>query len=214
MSAGPSLVHVVDDDATTRQQTVSLLRGRSFSVEAWPSTADFLGYATGIAPGVILIDLCRTDIDRRAAQAHLTDAEIALPCFVLTASDDRDMAVEAMRGGAIDVLTKPAEPERLSAAVTIGLNRLTKAQRRAATMRRVQAVLDLLSPREREVLFGLTRGWSNKEIAREMGISARTVEIHRASVMEKLDAESLAQALRIAFIAEVCRMVNPAFHVA
>ncbi len=213
MTSGRALVHLVDEDPGSRPQITAMLRSNNFSVESWPSTEAFLQSAGSVAPGCVVIDLCREGIDRHAVQRHLTDVEIALPSVVVTDSPCRAAAVDAMRGGAIDVLLRPVDPVRLAAAVTIGLTRLSKAERRAATMRRVQAALDILSPREREVLYGLTRGLSNKEIARDLKISARTVEIHRASVMAKLDAQSLAQALRIAFIAEVCRMVNPALHV-
>ncbi len=212
MNTGPALVHLVDDDPDARQQTATMLRTHNFAVECWPSASAFLAAAGSVAPGCVVIDPDRAGVDAASVQQRLTDAEIALPSVILTADDSRALAVDAMRGGAIDVLLKPADPVRLGAAIAVGLNRLSKAQRRAATMRRVQAALDILSPREREVLFGLTRGQSNKEIARTLSISARTVEIHRASVMAKLDAHSLAQALRIAFIAEVCRMVNPALH--
>jgi two-component system response regulator FixJ len=190
-----------------------LLTRQSFTVQCWSSVAAFADGCETAAAGCVVIDPFVGDTDVAALQDRLAAPDIGMPSVIVTASTDMEAVVGAMRRGAIDVIAKPVDDARLYAAIGIARYRLRQAQRRAATMRRVQAALDMLSSREREVLAGLTRGWSNKEIARRLAISARTVEIHRANVMDKLDAQSLSQALRIAFIAQVCSMVNPALHV-
>lgn len=206
-------VHVVDEDRAASQRIADALTRQAFVVQSWPSIADFAERCDTAEAGCVVIDPFVQDVDVAGLQERLASPAIGMPCVIATTCTDLDAAVAAMRRGAIDVLPKPVDERRLYEAMGIARYRLKQAQRRAATMRRVQAALDLLSSREREVLEGLTRGWSNKEIARRLAISARTVEIHRANVMDKLDAQSLSQALRIAFIAQVCSMVNPALHV-
>lgn len=206
-------VHVVDEDETAARQLADTLTRQSFAVQPWPSFAAF-DECCGTAPaGCVVMDPFASDVDVAALQERLASPGIGMPSVIVTAGANLETAVAAMRRGAIDVIPKPVAAPRLYEAMGVARHRLKQAQRRAATMRRVQAALDILSVREREVLDGLTRGWSNKEIARRLAISARTVEIHRANVMDKLDAQSLSQALRIAFIAQVCSMVNPALHV-
>lgn len=206
-------VHVVDQQADASRYVADMLTRQAFIVQCWPSVAEFADACETAAAGCVVIDPFVGDIDIAALQDRLAAPDIGMPSVIVTACTDMEAVVGAMRRGAIDVIAKPVDEARLYAAIGIARYRLRQAQRRAATMRRVQAALDMLSSREREVLAGLTRGWSNKEIARRLAISARTVEIHRANVMDKLDAQSLSQALRIAFIAQVCSMVNPALHV-
>lgn len=206
-------IHVVDPDRSGGEATRTLLESGGHVVRAWTSVADFLDATPEIGSGCVVIDACASGVDTAAVHERLASPEVALPCVVVTACTDVEAAVAAMRHGAIDFLPKPPPADRLFAAIGVAEQRLSKARRRAATLRRVQTALDGLSAREREVLEGLTRGWSNKETARRLSISARTVEIHRANLMAKLEAESLSQALRIAFIAQVCGMVNPALHV-
>lgn len=206
-------VHVVDEDAGAARAVAEALIRQSFVVQSWSSVTDF-AHACGTADaGCVVIDPFVSTIDVAALQERLAGPDVGMPSVIVTSYVDTQAAVAAMRRGAIDIIPKPVDEARLYEAIGVARYRLKQAQRRAATMRRVQAALDMLSVREREVLEGLTRGWSNKEIARRLSISARTVEIHRAHVMDKLDAQSLSQALRIAFIAQVCSMVNPALHV-
>lgn len=206
-------VHVVDEDGAAFRRISDALTRQAFVVQSWPSVADFTERCDMAEAGCVVIDPFVGDVDVAGLQERLASPAIGMPCVIATACADMETAVAAMRRGAIDVMPKPIDEGRLYEAMGVARYRLKQAQRRAATMRRVQAALDQLSGREREVLEGLTRGWSNKEIARRLAISARTVEIHRANVMDKLDAQSLSQALRIAFIAQVCSMVNPALHV-
>lgn len=206
-------VHVVDQQADASRRVADALTRQSFAVQCWSSVADFAAACDSVPAGCVVIDPFVGDTDVAALQDRLAAPGIGMPSVIVTACTDMEAVVGAMRRGAIDVIAKPVDEARLYDAMGVARYRLKQAQRRAATMRRVQAALDMLSVREREVLDGLTRGWSNKEIARRLAISARTVEIHRANVMDKLDAQSLSQALRIAFIAQVCSMVNPALHV-
>ncbi|MCU6455489.1 LuxR C-terminal-related transcriptional regulator [Sphingomonas sp. A2-49] len=220
MQAGPATglpdvlcVHVVDRDADAAAHAMRTIARHDVVARLWPDVAAFVACAHAVDSGCVVIDPYDADIGVAAVQARLADPDIGLPSVIVTATPQWQHGVDAMRRGAIDYLAKPLDADRLRDALLIARQRLGKARRREATMRRVHAALHVLSNREREVLEGLTRGWSNKEIGRRLAISARTVEIHRANVMAKLNAESLSQALRIAFIAQVCGMVNPALHV-
>ncbi len=207
------LVHIVDQDAAASRQIADALTDRSIAIQGWTTIDDFARDCGTAVPGCVVMDPFVGGVDVAALQERLAAPDIGMPCVIVTGHADIHSAVAAMRRGAIDYIAKPVDEDRLFAALATARHRLKQAQRRAATMRRVNAALNMLSTREREVLEGLTRGWSNKEIARRLSISARTVEIHRANLMDKLDANSLSQALRIAFIAQVCSMVNPALHV-
>jgi two-component system response regulator FixJ len=200
-------IHVVDEDAIDAEALAALVSSNDCVVRIWPSIAGFIATIDQADLGCVVIDPYSSEIDVATLQERLAGPDIGMPCIIVTAHVAFEAAVDAMRRGAIDYLAK------LLNAIAVARHRIKQARRRAATVRRVHAALEILSAREREVLEGLTRGWSNKEIARKLAISARTVEIHRANVMAKLDAESLSQALRIAFISQVCGMVNPALHV-
>jgi two-component system response regulator FixJ len=206
-------IHVVDEDAIDAEALAALVSSNDCVVRIWPSIAGFIATIDQADLGCVVIDPYSSEIDVATLQERLAGPDIGMPCIIVTAHVAFEAAVDAMRRGAIDYLAKPVNPDRLLNAIAVARHRIKQARRRAATVRRVHAALEILSAREREVLEGLTRGWSNKEIARKLAISARTVEIHRANVMAKLDAESLSQALRIAFISQVCGMVNPALHV-
>ncbi|WP_443584886.1 response regulator transcription factor [Sphingomonas sp. CLY1604] len=205
-------MHVVDADPTASRRLAMVIEGRGHVVQTWSSAVEFIAAVGDVTPGCVVIDPYQEGGDAGEIQRRLAAPGLALPNVIVTACRDVEIAVAAMQAGAIDFIAKPADPDRLFAAIAVGAQRLTRARRREATMRRVNAALDMLSGREREVLEGLTRGWSNKEIARHMAISARTVEVHRANLMVKLDAQSLSQALRIAFISHMCAMINPALH--
>ncbi len=206
-------IHVVEENAVDAQALTASLGSNDCVVRIWPSIAGFIAAVDQADLGCVVVDPFRSGIDVAALQERLAGPDIGMPCIIVTAHVAFEAAVDAMRRGAIDYLAKPVDRDRLLTAIAVARHRIKQARRRAATVRRVHAALEMLSTREREVLEGLTRGWSNKEIARKLAISARTVEIHRANVMAKLDAESLSQALSIAFISQVCGMVNPALHV-
>jgi len=194
-------VYLVDDDDAIRRSASFMLKTSGFRVETFASGTDFLKVARGLDPGCILLDVRMPDIDGLAVQAELKARGIALPVIVMTGHGDVTVAVAAMKAGAVDFLEKPFEKAELTAALDDGFARIERTGHRAE--RGAQAVirLEALTPRERDVLRGLVNGLPNKTIGYDLGISPRTVEIHRAHLMTKLSVRSLSEALRIAFAA-------------
>lgn len=196
------LVHIVDDEEAIRRSASFMLKTAGFAVETWPSGVAFLKEAQTAAPGCVLLDVRMPEMDGLEVQRALVDRGIALPVIVLTGHGDISIAVRAMKAGAVDFIEKPFEKAVLLAAIEAGFDRLAAADGRAARANAAAMLLARLTPRERDVLNGLASGLPNKTIAYDLGISPRTVEVHRANLMAKLDVRSLSDALRIAFAAE------------
>ena len=194
-------VYLVDDDEAIRRSASFMLKTSGFEVETFASGIDFLKEARGLDPGCVLLDVRMPEIDGLAVQAELKARGIALPVIVMTGHGDVTVAVAAMKAGAIDFLEKPFEKAELMAAMDDGFARIDHsghgAERGALAITRLKT----LTPRECDVLRGLVNGLPNKTIAYDLGISPRTVEIHRAHLMAKLEVRSLAEALRVAFAA-------------
>lgn len=192
-------VHVVDDDDAILRSLSFLLRTSGYTVRLFAGGRDLLKEAGDLAPGCILMDVRMPDMDGLEVQRELHGRGIMLPVVIMTGHGDVDMAVSAMKAGAVDFIEKPFEKALLLACIEAA--RQTSLAERAAGRRAQEARsrLNILTDREREVLDGLVQGLPNKSIAHDLGISARTVEIHRAHLMQKLDVRSLAEALRIAF---------------
>lgn len=140
--------------------------------------------------------------DGLEVQSTMNDRGLAFPVIVVTGHGDIGLAVRAMKAGAIDFLEKPYRREDLLAALQQACNRLEDGEHVKKHSADAKLRLNALTPREREVMDGLANGYPNKTIAYDLGISPRTVEVHRANLMEKLEARSLSDALRIAFDAE------------
>ena len=191
-------VFVVDDDSGVRDATALLLQTAGFDVTAFDSGEAFLGSASLHSAGCVLLDVRLPGIGGLEVQAALTQLGSRLSVVVLTGYADVPISVAAMRAGAADFIEKPYQPDRLIAAID---QALSGAGGPAVPRARAQAgrLVDTLSPRQRQVLAGLVAGHSNKTIARDLGLSPRTVEMHRADMMERLEVESLSEALRIAY---------------
>jgi len=171
-------------------------------VRTYESGDDLLKSASNLEAGCILLDIRMPGMDGLELQAALRDKGIGLPVIIMTGHGDVTLAVQAMKAGAVDFIEKPFEKAVLLSAIDHGLERL---RRSAASVDRADEAavrLQVLTPREREVLDGLAKGLPNKTIAYDLGISPRTVEIHRANLMSKLGVKSLSEALRIAFAAQ------------
>jgi two-component system response regulator FixJ len=195
------MVHLVDDDEAIRRSASFMLRTSGLVVKTYSSGMELLAAGKDIEPGCILLDVRMPGMDGLEVQMALKERDIRLPVIVMTGHGDVSVAVQAMKVGAIDFIEKPFEKATLLGALDEGFAQLTQAGTRAARAEEASAQLDILTPREREVLEGLVRGHPNKTIAYDLGISPRTVEIHRANVMSKLGVASLSEALRIAFAA-------------
>lgn len=195
------LVYIVDDDGSIRRSVSLFLRTKGYAVESFSSGVPFLEAAGSLRPGCVLLDVRMPEIDGIALLEHMRAAGVDLPVVVMTAHGDVSTAVAAMRKGAHNFIEKPFEQDTILEALeeVFALAEQADAQRltAAAALSRIEA----LTPREREVLEGLAAGQTNKMIALTHGISPRTVEIHRANMMEKLGVRTLPEALRIALIA-------------
>lgn len=191
-------VHVVDDDEAARESLAMLLRAIGYQTETYPSGLDFLARLPE-AGGCVLLDIHMPEMDGMEVQRRLNEAGVRLPVIILTGQADVPVAVEAMKAGAVEFLEKPYTEGALLAALDEGFRRLDLDRRSVAeTARRAIA---RLTPREREVLRGLLSGQPNRSIAQDLSLSPRTVELHRANMMEKLGARGLSGAVRIALAA-------------
>ncbi|TFI59686.1 response regulator transcription factor [Sphingomonas parva] len=201
MAENGRIVHLVDDDEAIRRSASFMLRTSGFVVKTYASGVEFLGLGREVPAGVILMDVRMPQMDGLEVQRELRKNGVLLPVIVMTGHGDVTVAVEAMKNGAIDFIEKPFEKKSLIAAIDEGFARIEQSGRRRARADEAKVRLEALTPREVEVLEGLARGHPNKTIAYDLGISPRTVEIHRANVMQKLEVPSLSDALRIAFAA-------------
>ena len=195
------LVYLVDDDEAVRRSTNFMLKTSGYKVETYVSGVAFLKDARHAKPGCVLLDVRMPEMDGLAVQKELKARGIDLPVIVMTGHGDVSVAVEAMKAGAVDFIEKPFEKSVLLAALDDGFGRIELSGRRAERAALAAIRLEALTPRERDVLRGLVDGLPNKTIGYDLGISPRTVEIHRAHLMTKLGVRSLSEALRIAFAA-------------
>ncbi|HME20554.1 MAG TPA: response regulator FixJ [Acetobacteraceae bacterium] len=196
------LVHVVDDDASVRESLAMLLDAAGFSARTYDSAAAFLEAASDRAAGCVLTDVQMPELNGLELQRRMGELGISLPVIVMTGHGDVPIAVEALKAGATDFLEKPFEETHLLAAVTGAIAISQREHDEAAAVAGIAARIATLTPREREVLDRLVTGQPNKTIAYDLGSSPRTVEVHRARVMEKMGARSLAELVRMTIVAE------------
>lgn len=189
-------VFIVDDDEGVRESLAALLEASGFNTSAFSNATAFLAAFHPHQRGCILLDVRLPDISGLGVLAELKELGAQLPVVMITAYADVPLAVAAMRAGALDFLEKPYAEETLLASVRKALLRDAETAGTYDDVRRINAHLAELTPREREVLDRLLIGRQNKQIAYDLGISPRTVEIHRARVMEKMAASSLSQLVR------------------
>ncbi|MBW8297962.1 response regulator [Sphingopyxis sp.] len=195
------LIHIVDDEEAIRRSASFMLKTSGYAVETWATGVAFLKEIRHVPQGCVLLDVRMPEMDGLDVQQALLERGVTMPVIILTGHADVSIAVRAMKAGAVDFLEKPFEKAVLIAAIETAFDRVGKADGAAARAAEANVVLGVLTPREREVLEGLAEGLPNKTIAYDLGISPRTVEVHRANLMAKLDVRSLSDALRLAFAA-------------
>jgi len=192
------VVHVIDDDVAVRQSLAFLLSTEGFAVRVYDSAVAFLKELPQAQAGCVVTDIRMPDMSGLDLQRHLRETKSGFPVIVITGHGDVPLAVEAMKAGAVDFIEKPFEDEVLLSAIRVALSRNVKDSERLARVAAIRERLSLLSGRERDVLGGLVAGKPNKIIAHDLGISARTVEVYRANVMTKMQADSLSDLVRMA----------------
>ena len=193
------LVHLVDDDEAIRRSAAFMLKTSGFRVQIYESGDQLLKGALSLDPGCVLLDIRMPGMDGLEVQQALKERGVGLPVVIMTGHGDVTLAVQAMKAGAVDFIEKPFEKAVLLGAIDQAFSRLERSAEARERAKEAEVQLNALTPREREVLDGLAQGFPNKTIAYDLGISPRTVEIHRANLMTKLGVKSLSEALRIAF---------------
>jgi two-component system response regulator FixJ len=194
------VVHVIDDDADVRQSLAFLLSTAGVAVQVHESAIAFLKALPKAEVGCIVTDVRMPGMDGLELQRRLQAGKKAIPVIVMTGHGDIALAVEAMKAGAVDFIEKPFDDEVLIGAIKSALSRIRQRSDHDSATSEVRNRLKLLSERERQVLEGLVAGKPNKIIAYDLGISPRTVEIYRANVMTKMQADSLSALVRMALL--------------
>jgi two-component system response regulator FixJ len=191
-------VYVIDDDEAMRDSLQFLLDSAGFTVTLFETATDFLDALPRLEFGCVVSDVRMPGIDGIELLKRMKAASIRFPILIMTGHGDVPLAVEAMKLGAVDFLEKPFEDERLTAMIEGAIRQAEPVARNEAVTQDIAARAATLSPRERQVMEGLIAGLSNKLIAREYDISPRTIEVYRANVMTKMQANSLSELVRLA----------------
>jgi len=194
-------VYLVDDDEAVRRSIGFMLKTSGISVQTFTNGVEFLKETRTLDPGCVLLDIRMPKMDGLEVQEELIERGISYPIIVMTGHGDIELAVRAMKAGAVDFIEKPFEKSVLLEAVEESFRRLDHSHDNGQRSEQARLRLNCLTPREHDVLGGLAIGHPNKTIGYDLGISPRTVEIHRANLMRKLEVANLPDLLRIAFAA-------------
>jgi RNA polymerase sigma factor (sigma-70 family) len=192
----PTRVYIIDDDAAVRDSLALLLRLHGFDTVVFPDAEAFLADVSPEWSGIVLADLRMPGMSGLQLQAELQTRKIQLPVIIITAHGETSAARTSFKSGAVDFLEKPIDREQLLNAVRDGVRLESERMRRAGQTAEISRQLARLTPREREILDRVIAGKHNREIASELDISVRTVEVHKARVMAKMGVERVADLLR------------------
>ena len=203
MNDRTTVVAVIDDDDAVRDSLSALLESAGYDVDTYDSGRAFLNALPQSLPACALVDVRMPEMDGLELQQRLAEAAPQLPVVIITGHGDIAMAVKAIKAGAVDFIEKPFSDRTILDGIAQAFASREEALSRETRRRDIDRRLGRLTTREREVFERLARGSSNKVVARDLGISPRTVEVHRARVMEKLQAPSLSHLVRMAMIAQV-----------
>jgi two-component system response regulator FixJ len=195
-------IYVVDDEELVRA-VLNLQLQADHDVMCFAAGQHFLDAAAALPPGCLILDVNMPDVDGLQLQRRLTQRNLYFPIVMMTGQGDVRIAVEAMKAGAVDFIEKPFTPEDIRESVGLALGRIALPQATHDEAESGKTRLAHLSARERQVLGGLLAGLPNKTIAYDLGLSARTVEAHRAHIMSKMQAPSFSALVRLALAAGV-----------
>jgi len=191
------IVFVVDDDLDVLKSLARVLRSAGLEVATFSSPSEFLEQHVPRAAGCLVLDVAMPGLNGLELQAALTAKGSAIPIIFLTGRGDISMSVQAMKGGAVDFLTKPVDDEDLLKVVAAALEKNRIERQSRAELDDIQERLATLTPREREVLTHVVSGQLNKQIANDLGTVEKTIKVHRARVMKKMKVNSVAELVRL-----------------
>jgi FixJ family two-component response regulator len=197
MSEPESIVFVVDDDPSVRSAIKRLIGSMGLQVELFGSAQEFLASKLPNVPSCLVLDIRLPGISGLALQRQLAEANVQIPIIFITAHSDVPMTVRAMKAGAVEFLTKPFGDQDLLDAIHLALERDRGRRRQEAELTALRERFELLSPREREVVAMVVSGMLNKQIAAQIGSAENTIKVHRSRAMEKMQANSLADLVKM-----------------
>ena len=198
-------VHIIDDDQALRESLAFLLRAAQLEVRSFESAKTFLDALPDASLGCVITDIRMPDMNGIDLLRRLKELKVGIPVIVITGHGDVPLAVEAMKIGAVDFFEKPFNDDQLVASVRAALQHQQDQTKRGAERTEIEHRISKLSAREKDVLAGLIEGRANKQIAFDLGISPRTVEIYRANLMNKMQADSLSDLVRMALVVQMQR---------
>ena len=192
------MVYVVDDDPSSRQSLEFLIKASGFEVRAFAAAGEFLAFSRLELPACLILDVRMPGLTGLELQKELTRIGLKFPIIFMTGHGDIPMSVQAMKAGAVEFLTKPFQEEAMLRAVAAAIERDRVAHQERLEMAELAGRHARLTPREREVMASVVTGLLNKQVAAELGASEKTIKVHRARVMQKMEAGSLADLVRMA----------------
>jgi len=198
MTPVEATVFVVDDDTSVRTALKRLIKSLGFKVETFDSAQAFLKHGPHDGPACLVLDVRMPGMSGIELQEQLTSAGLGMPIIFITGHGNIPMSVKAMKAGAVDFIEKPFEDQKLIDAINIAIKKSKKFRTKQAELKDIQRRVDSLTPREHEVFILVVSGMLNKQIAFDLGMSEKTVKVHRARVMGKMKAKSLADLVRMA----------------
>lgn len=196
-----AVIYIVDDDEAIRKSLALLMRSQGYESATYATASEFLEGYDGSRDGCLVLDVRMPGMTGLELQDVLAEREIELPVIIMTGHGDVTMAVRAMKAGARDFIEKPFQNQVLLDRIEEALAETREEQGRRQQAARIHERMELLTPREHQTLELLVAGKLNKQVAAELDISVRTVEAHRAKIMEKLDARSLSDLVRMSLLA-------------